>query len=372
MGRPKKNENEVVQENNSVIDAEIKDVIKSIRKVYGDDSIMTFDSSSVVEIPKISSGILPLDMILGGGICLGRIYELFGPESSGKTTIAIKTIASFQGKGKLCAFIDAEHAFDPVYARNLGVDLDRLLFCQPDNGEQALDITDQLVRTGKVSLIIIDSVAALVPKKEIDGDMGDSNVGLHARLMSQAMRKLTAVTSKSECTLMFINQIREKVGVAYGNPETTTGGRALKFYSSVRLDIRKKQTITEGTESVANHVRIKTVKNKTFPPNKECEFNIIYGKGPDDEGSLIDIAVEAEIINKAGAWFTLPNGARFHGAQQIKNFFQTPEGKVAFEDLKVKVEQYLQRDTGGVLEEDEELEDFKEDTTKNVDEDTTV
>lgn len=339
MGRPRKNETETIKPTTgeATVEQEVASVIKEIRKDFGDDSILTFDSSTSLSLPKISSGILPLDMVLGGGYCLGRIIEIFGPESSGKTTIATKAIASFQSNGKICAFIDAEHAFDPQYAKALGVNLDVLLYSAPDNGEQALEMAETLVRTGKVGLIVIDSVAALVPKKEIDGDMGDSNVGLHARLMSQAMRKLTAITAKSNCVIIFINQIREKVGVIYGNPEVTTGGRALKFYSSVRLDVRKKETVKEGNESIANHVRVKTVKNKTFPPYKECEFDIIFGKGPDDEGSLVDLAIEAGIIEKAGSWFTLQNGSRFHGKDQIKQFFNTPEGEEPFNEVKEKL-----------------------------------
>ena len=366
MGRPKKNVEENANDMTTVetnIQKDVTDVISQIRKDFGKDAIMTFDSNSVQQIPRISSGILPLDMILGGGICLGRIFEVYGPESSGKTTIATKAIASFQKNNKICAFIDAEHAFDPHYAKALGVNLETLLFTQPDNGEQALDIAEQLIRTGKVSLIVVDSVAALVPKKEIDGDMGDANVGLHARLMSQAMRKLTAIASKSNCSLIFINKKQKKVGVVYGNPETTTGGRALKFYASVRLEVRKKQTITEGTESIANHVRVKTVKNKTFPPFKECEFDIIFGKGPDEEGSLIDLAIEAGIIEKAGAWFTLKDGSRFHGVGKIKEFFETPEGKKEFDNLKVQLEDYFKNNSNGVSteEDEEEPEEFEED-----------
>ena len=368
MGRPKKNVEENVNDITTAetnIQKDVTEVISQIRKDFGKDAIMTFDSNSVQQIPRISSGILPLDMILGGGICLGRIFEIYGPESSGKTTIAIKAIASFQKNNKICAFIDAEHAFDPNYAKALGVNLETLLFTQPDNGEQALDIAEQLIRTGKVALIVVDSVAALVPKKEIDGDMGDANVGLHARLMSQAMRKLTAIASKSNCSLIFINQIREKVGVVYGNPETTTGGRALKFYASVRLEVRKKQTITEGAESIANHVRVKTVKNKTFPPFKECEFDIIFGKGPDEEGSLIDLAIEAGIIEKAGAWFTLKDGSRFHGVGKIKEFFETPEGKKEFDNLKIQLEDYFKNDSNNVSTEEEDVEEEPEEFEDN-------
>ena len=248
MPRPKKNANEVIEDvnNNNIVEAEVKNLLKDIRKEFGQESILTFDPANALALPRISSGILPLDFILGGGYTLGRIVEVYGPESSGKTTIALKAIASAQKENKICAFIDAEHAFDPLYAKNLGIDLNTLLYTAPDSGEQALDIGEQLIRSGKVGMVVVDSVAALVPKKEIDGEMGDANVGLHARLMSQAMRKLTGAIHKADCVVIFINQIREKVGVSYGNPEVTTGGRALKFYSSIRLEVRKNQTITDG------------------------------------------------------------------------------------------------------------------------------
>lgn len=368
MPRPKKNANEVIEDvnnNNNIVEAEVKNLLKDIRKEFGQESILTFDPANALALPRISSGILPLDFILGGGYTLGRIVEVYGPESSGKTTIALKAIASAQKENKICAFIDAEHAFDPLYAKNLGIDLNTLLYTAPDSGEQALDIGEQLIRSGKVGMVVVDSVAALVPKKEIDGEMGDANVGLHARLMSQAMRKLTGAIHKADCVVIFINQIREKVGVSYGNPEVTTGGRALKFYSSIRLEVRKKQTITDGTESVANHVRVKTVKNKTYPPYKECEFDIIFGKGPDEEGSLIDSAINMELINKAGAWFTLDDGTRFHGVNQMKEFFKTEQGKLVFEVLKEKVANKFKDPTSSVDEAEPEDEDEEEDFDEN-------
>lgn len=374
MGRPKKNTTEVVEKVNQTnnIEEDVRSLLKDIRKEFGEESILTFDSSTALSLPRVSSGILPLDYILGGGYALGRIVEIFGPESSGKTTITLKAIASMQKEGKICAFIDAEHAFDPVYAKNLGINLNTLLYTAPDNGEQALDIAEELIRSGKIGLVVVDSVAALVPKKEIDGEMGDANVGLHARLMSQAMRKLTGIVNKSNCVLIFINQIREKVGIMYGSPETTTGGRALKFYASIRLDVRKKQTITEGTESVANHVRVKTVKNKTYPPLKECEFDIIFGKGPDEEGSLIDSAINMELIDKAGAWYTLADGSRFQGANKLKEFFKTEQGKLVFEDLKKKIAEKFKETTNSSeemnIDEDNE-EKFEE---ESVVEPTTV
>ena len=320
----------------------LENALKNIRKNFGMDSILTFDPNTTVALARQSSGILPLDMILGGGYPLGRIIEIFGPESSGKTTIAIKAISSFQKAGKVCAFIDAEHAFDPEYARNLGINLENLLFAQPDTGETALDIAEQLIRSGDVGLIVVDSVAALVPRAEIDGDMGSSHVGLHARLMSQAMRKMTGVISKSNCVVIFINQLREKVGQIYGNPEVTTGGRALKFYATIRLDVRKRDVIKEEGESVANRTRMKTVKNKTYPPFKECEIDIIYGSGPDAAGAVLDIAIKEDLIQKAGAWYKY-NGEQYHGRDELKAFFLSEEGDEAFCELKEKVREILSR-----------------------------
>ena len=280
-----------------------------------------------MNIEVIPTGILPLDIALGvGGIPRGRIIEIYGPESSGKTTVALHMVAEAQKGGGIAAFIDAEHALDPVYAHKLGVDIDNLLISQPDTGEQALDIVEALVRSGAVDVIVVDSVAALVPKAEIDGDMGDSHVGLQARLMSQAMRKLTGFISKSRTTAIFINQIREKVGVMFGNPETTTGGRALKFYASVRLDVRKIDTIKQGTDVIGNRTRIKVVKNKVAPPFRLAEFDIMYGEGVSREGSIIDIASDMDILNKSGSWYSY-NGSRLgQGKENVKDALkQSPE-----------------------------------------------
>ncbi len=308
--------------------------LANIRKTYGEDAVMIMDEdSSLPEVERISSGIPVMDKIMGGGWPKGRIIEVYGPESSGKTTVCLTAIASAQKEGLTCAFIDMEHALDPVYAQAIGVDLKKLIVSQPDSGEMALEITDSLVSTGEVGLAVVDSVAALTPKAEIDGDMGDAHVGLLPRLMSQGMRKLMLSAANAKCPVLFINQIREKVG-GYGNPETTPGGRALKFFSSVRLDIRKKDKLTEGGEAIGNHTVVKTVKNKTFPPFRECSFNIIFGKGVDVLGSMVDIAVDKDIINKSGAWFTY-DGQRFQGRTPVVEYFRdNPEAQ---EKLKAQL-----------------------------------
>ena len=295
-----------------------------IEKQYGKGSVMKLgDSSSNMVVEAVPTGSLGLDIALGvGGVPKGRIVEIYGPESSGKTTVALHMVAEVQKRGGIAGFIDAEHALDPVYAKNIGVDIDNLYISQPDNGEQALEITETMVRSGAVDIVIVDSVAALVPKAEIEGDMGDSHVGLHARLMSQALRKLTAAISRSNCVVIFINQLREKVGVMFGNTETTTGGRALKFYASVRLDVRRTETLKQGGEMVGNHVKVKVVKNKVAPPFKQAEFDIMFGTGISREGEILDLASECNVVNKSGAWYSY-NGERIgQGRENVKIFLK--------------------------------------------------
>ncbi len=296
--------------------------LAQIEKQFGKGSVMKLgDTNNNMNIETVPTGSLSLDIALGlGGIPKGRIIEIYGPESSGKTTVTLHMIAEVQKRGGIAGFIDAEHALDPVYAKNIGVDIDNLYISQPDNGEQALEITETMVRSGAVDIVVVDSVAAIVPKAEIDGEMGDSHVGLQARLMSQALRKLTAVISKSNCTVIFINQLREKIGVMFGNPETTTGGRALKFYSSVRMDVRRIETLKQGGEVVGNRTRIKVVKNKIAPPFKEAEFDIMFGKGISSEGDILDLAANCDVINKSGAWYAYEGQKIGQGRENTKQY----------------------------------------------------
>ncbi len=312
--------------------------ISNIERSYGKGAIMKLgDPSASLNVETIPTGSISLDIALGmGGVPKGRIIEIYGPESSGKTTVALHMVAEVQKRGGIAGFIDAEHALDPAYAKNIGVDIDNLYISQPDNGEQALEITETMVRSGAVDIIIVDSVAALVPKAEIDGDMGDSHVGLQARLMSQALRKLTAVISKTNCVVIFINQLREKVGVMFGNPETTTGGRALKFYSSIRLDVRKIETLKAGGEVVGNRTRIKVVKNKIAPPFKEAEFDIMFGQGISREGDILDLAVNVNIVDKSGAWFAYNNAKIGQGRENAKQYLRDNPAVMAEIEKKVR------------------------------------
>lgn len=298
--------------------------IAQIEKQYGKGSVMKLgDSNANMNVDVIPTGSLSLDIALGlGGVPRGRIIEVFGPESSGKTTVALHIVAEIQKRGGIAGFIDAEHALDPTYAKNIGVDIDNLYISQPDCGEQALEITETMVRSGAVDVVIVDSVAALVPKAEIDGEMGDSHMGLHARLMSQALRKLTAVVSKTNCVVIFINQLREKVGVVFGNPEVTTGGRALKFYASVRLDVRRIDTLRQGGEIVGNRTRVKIVKNKVAPPFKEAEFDIVFGKGISKVGDILDLAVANDIVDKSGAWYAYNGNKIGQGRENAKAYLE--------------------------------------------------
>ena len=312
--------------------------LTQIEKAYGKGAVMKLgDSGANMNIEVVPTGSLSLDIALGlGGLPKGRIIEIYGPESSGKTTVALHAVAEVQKRGGIAGFIDAEHALDPVYARNIGVDIDNLYISQPDNGEQALEITETMVRSGAIDIVIVDSVAALVPKAEIDGDMGDSHVGLQARLMSQALRKLTAAISRSNCIVIFINQLREKVGVMFGNPETTTGGRALKFYSSVRLDVRRVESLKLAGEVIGNHTRIKVVKNKIAPPFKEAEFDIMFGKGISKEGDVLDLAVNLNIIVKAGAWFSYNDAKIGQGRENAKIYLSQHPDIMAEVENKVR------------------------------------
>ena len=337
--------------------------IAQIEKQYGKGSVMKLgDNSANMNVETVPTGSLSLDIALGlGGLPKGRIVEVYGPESSGKTTVALHCVAEVQKRGGIAGFIDAEHALDPVYARNIGVDIDNLYISQPDCGEQALEITETMVRSGAVDIVVVDSVAALVPKAEIDGDMGDSHVGLQARLMSQALRKLTAVISKSNCIVIFINQLREKVGVMFGNPETTTGGRALKFYSSVRLDVRRTESLKQGGEIVGNHVRVKVVKNKIAPPFREAEFDIMFGQGISREGDVLDLAVNAGIVNKSGAWYAYEGDKIGQGRENAKIYIH--ENPAFFDMLEAKVRDFYftqPEDEDAAVQEDSEKPEAEE------------
>lgn len=342
----------------------LHNVLSKIEKQYGEGSVMVLGDDVKLDIDSIPTGSLALDIALGiGGIPKGRIIEIYGPESSGKTTLALHMLAEAQKIGGTGAFVDAEHALDPGYAKNLGVDIENLIISQPDTGEQALEITEALVRSNAVDLIIIDSVAALVPKAEIDGEMGAAQIGLQARLMSQALRKLTGAINKSKCTVVFINQLREKVGIMFGNPETTTGGRALKFYSSVRLDIRRSEIIKKGDEMIGNRVRVKVVKNKIAPPFKQAEFDIMYGKGISSVGNILDVAAEADIVKKAGSWYSYEEEKLGQGRENAKEFLEgnpellkeiehkvrlhynlIPENEMESEDKDAKSDNFLEED----------------------------
>lgn len=339
----------------------LESALAQIEKQYGKGSVMKLgDTNAHMNIETVPTGSISLDIALGlGGVPKGRIIEVYGPESSGKTTVALHMVAEVQKRGGIAGFIDAEHALDPVYAKNIGVDIDNLYISQPDNGEQALEITETMVRSGAIDIVIVDSVAALVPKAEIDGDMGDSHVGLQARLMSQALRKLTAVISKSNCIVIFINQLREKVGVMFGNPETTTGGRALKFYSSIRLDVRRIEQLKMSGEIIGSRTRIKVVKNKIAPPFKEAEFDIMFGKGISREGDILDIAANENIVIKSGAWYAYNDAKIGQGRENAKIFLR--ENPAIFAEIEQKVREKFNllpsdgsSETSATLEDDTE------------------
>lgn len=326
--------------------------ISKLEKDFGKGTVMKLgDAGANVSVETVPTGSLSLDIALGlGGVPKGRVIEVYGPESSGKTTVTLHMIAEVQKRGGIAGFIDAEHALDPVYAKNIGVDIDELYISQPDSGDQALEIAETMVRSGAIDIIVIDSVAALVPRQEIEGDMGDSHVGLQARLMSQALRKLTPVISKSNCVVVFINQLREKVGIMFGNPETTTGGRALKFYASVRMDVRRIETLKQNGEMVGNRTRIKIVKNKIAPPFKEAEFDIMFGKGISKEGDILDLAASVDIVNKSGAWYAYNGDKIGQGRENAKTYLSThPE---VMDEIEAKVRAHF--NLGGKVEEKEE------------------
>ena len=323
----------------------LESAVAQIEKAYGKGAVMKLGDNSHLSVETFPSGSLGLDLALGvGGIPKGRVIEVYGPESGGKTTVALHVVAEVQKMGGIAGFIDAEHALDPVYAKKIGVDIDNLYISQPDNGEQALEITETMVRSGAIDIVIVDSVAALVPKAEIEGDMGDSHVGLQARLMSQALRKLTGIIGKTSCTVIFINQLREKVGVMFGNPETTTGGRALKFYSSIRMDVRRIESLKQGGEVIGNRTRVKVVKNKIAPPFKEAEFDIMFGQGISTEGDILDLAAQVNIIVKSGAWYAYNDAKIGQGRENAKQYLkENPEIRAEVEN-KVRAHFGLKED----------------------------
>ena len=327
--------------------------LSQIEKQYGKGTVMRLgDPSAKMNVETIPTGSLSLDIALGlGGIPKGRIIEIYGPESSGKTTVTLHMIAEVQKRGGIAGFIDAEHALDPVYAKNIGVNIDDLYISQPDNGEQAMEITETMVRSGAMDIVVVDSVAALVPKAEIDGDMGDSHVGLQARLMSQALRKLTAVISKSNCTVVFINQLREKIGVMFGNPETTTGGRALKFYASVRLDVRRIESLKQGGEVIGNRTRVKVVKNKVAPPFKEAEFDIMFGEGISTAGDILDLAASINIVNKSGAWYAYQGEKIGQGRENAKQYLK--DNPAVCDEIEEKIREHFNLNGEGAAQADE-------------------
>lgn len=332
--------------------------VNQIEKQFGKGSIMRLGEGSKIDLDVIPTGSLGLDLALGiGGLPKGRIIEIFGPESSGKTTVALHAIAEAQKEGGIAAFIDAEHALDPNYAKNLGVDIENLIISQPDTGEQALEIAEALVRSGAIDIVVVDSVAALVPKAEIEGEMGDSHVGLQARMMSQALRKLAGAINKSNTACIFVNQLREKIGVMFGNPETTSGGRALKFYASVRLDIRRIETIKQGDEMLGNRTRVRIVKNKVAPPFKQAVFDIMYGLGISKEGNVLDVGVDSEIIKKAGSWYSYGDHRLGQGRENSKNFLE--ENPEIFKEIKNKIKVKY-----GLIEDEEEKKDKEKEEKK--------
>lgn len=341
----------------------LNEALGKIEKDFGKGSVMRLGEATSLEIDTISTGSIGLDIAIGiGGLPKGRIVEIYGPESSGKTTVALHCVAEAQKDGGIAAFIDAEHALDPVYAKALGVDVENLIISQPDTGEQALEIAEALIRSGAIDIIVVDSVAALVPKAEIEGDMGDSHVGLQARLMSQALRKLTGSIKKSNCVAIFINQLREKVGIMFGNPETTTGGRALKFYSSVRLDVRKIDTIKQGDKVLGSRTRVKVVKNKVAPPFKQAEFDIMYGQGISKIGDLLDIAADIDVVKKSGSWYNYQDVKLGQGRENVKKFLE--DNMDLTNEIEAKVRHYYHLD--GTSPEDDVVEEAKSDTKKDT------